>query len=65
MEAARSFEILVSYHITTWHYNPEDSDMNLHCHENLFPLFMKTKVRLKLKEQKFGKQESLGKVVGV
>jgi hypothetical protein len=34
MEAARSSEMLVSYHNTTWHHNPEEFDLNLHCHEN-------------------------------
>jgi hypothetical protein len=27
--------VLVSYHNTTWHHNPEDIDLNLHCCENL------------------------------
>jgi hypothetical protein len=31
IEAARSSETLVFYHITTWYHNPEDHDMNLHC----------------------------------
>jgi len=35
MEAARSSEVLVSYHITTWHHVPEDHDLNSHCCENL------------------------------
>jgi hypothetical protein len=35
MEAARSSETLVSYHITTWRHNPEDLDLNLHRRENL------------------------------
>jgi len=29
MEAARSSETLVSYHIT-WYHNPKDHDFNLH-----------------------------------
>jgi hypothetical protein len=28
MEEARSSESVVSYHISTWRQNPEDSDMN-------------------------------------
>jgi hypothetical protein len=35
MEAVRSSETSVSYHITTWHHNPEDRDLNLHRRENL------------------------------
>jgi len=32
MKAARSSEKLASYHITTWHHNSEDHDLNLqHC----------------------------------
>jgi hypothetical protein len=27
--------IFTSYHIITWCFNPEDSDMDLHCHEKL------------------------------
>jgi len=33
MEAAQS-EMLVFFHITTQHYNPDDHDFNYHC-ENL------------------------------
>jgi len=25
---------MISYHITTWCHNPEDQNLNLHCHEN-------------------------------
>jgi hypothetical protein len=32
MEAARSSETLVSYHSTTWSHNPEDLNLNYHCH---------------------------------
>jgi len=28
---AKSSKIMVSYHNTTWHHNPEDLDMNIHC----------------------------------
>jgi hypothetical protein len=28
MEAARSSKTLVSYHITTWHHNPDGSKLN-------------------------------------
>jgi hypothetical protein len=27
--------MLVSYNITTWCYNPQGHNLNLHCHENL------------------------------
>jgi hypothetical protein len=29
MEAARTLEMLVTYHNTTWHCNPEDLDMDV------------------------------------
>jgi len=35
MEAARSYELLVSYHITIRCHNPEDDNLNLHQCENL------------------------------
>jgi len=35
MEAARTFETLVSYRNTTWCHNPEDLDLKYHRHENL------------------------------
>jgi hypothetical protein len=35
MEAAKSFEMLVSYCNTTWHHNTEDIDLNLHHCRNL------------------------------
>jgi len=35
MEAARSFETLVSYHFTILCHNPEDNDLNLHHRENV------------------------------
>jgi len=35
METARSSKTMVSYHNTTWCHNPENLDLNFHCHENL------------------------------
>jgi hypothetical protein len=35
MEAARTSETLVHFYQTTWCYNPEDSHLCTHCHENL------------------------------
>jgi hypothetical protein len=35
MEAARTSEMLVNFYQTTWHYNPEDSHLRTHHHENL------------------------------
>jgi hypothetical protein len=32
MEAVWSFKILVSYHIATWHHNPEDYNLNRRDH---------------------------------
>jgi hypothetical protein len=34
IEATRSFKMVVSCHVTMWYHNPEDHDLNLHCHEN-------------------------------
>jgi hypothetical protein len=39
MEAARTSETLVNFHQTTWSYNPEDSHLHTHCHENLKSCF--------------------------
>jgi hypothetical protein len=35
MEAARTSEMLVNFYQTTRRYNPEDSYLRTHCHENL------------------------------
>jgi hypothetical protein len=35
MEAARTSETLVNFYQTTRRYNPEDSDLRIHRHENL------------------------------
>jgi hypothetical protein len=35
MEAARTSETLVNFYQTTRHYNPEDSHLCIHHHENL------------------------------
>jgi hypothetical protein len=35
MEAARTSETLVNFYQTTWRYNPEDSHLHSHRHENL------------------------------
>jgi len=34
MEAACTFETVVSYHDTTWLHNPEDLALKHHSHEN-------------------------------
>jgi hypothetical protein len=35
MEAASTSETSVNFYQTTWHNNPEDSHLHIHCHENL------------------------------
>jgi hypothetical protein len=35
IEGASFSEMLLSYHIPTWHHNPEDHDLSLHHHKNL------------------------------
>jgi hypothetical protein len=35
MEAARTSETMVNFYQTTPHYNPEDSHLRTHRHENL------------------------------
>jgi hypothetical protein len=35
MEAASTSETLVNFYQTTWRYNPEDSHLHTHHHENL------------------------------
>jgi hypothetical protein len=35
LDPARSSETLVTYHNIVWHHNPEDLNINVHCHENL------------------------------
>jgi len=37
MEAVQTSEILVPYHNTTWHHNPEDLNLN---HNTYFAFFM-------------------------
>jgi hypothetical protein len=34
-EAAKFSRMVVSYCNTTWHHNPENLDLNIHCHTNL------------------------------
>jgi hypothetical protein len=34
-EAIQTSETLVKFYQSTWHYNPEDSHLHTHCHENL------------------------------
>jgi hypothetical protein len=51
MEAARSFETFVSYHIATWLHNPEDLDLNLRRRERLkfcviYVLYSMTQLRI-------------------
>jgi hypothetical protein len=41
MEAARTSETLVNFYQTTRRYNPEDSHLRIHCHENLKSYFSK------------------------
>jgi hypothetical protein len=35
MEAARTSEVMADFYQSTWRYNPEDSHLYAHCHENL------------------------------
>jgi surface polysaccharide O-acyltransferase-like enzyme len=35
MEFVWTSETLVNLYQSTWHYNPEDSHLHTHCHENL------------------------------
>jgi hypothetical protein len=35
MDAVSASETLVSFCQTTWYYIPDDSDLHIHCHENL------------------------------
>jgi hypothetical protein len=35
MEVAWISAVMVSYNNTAWHYNPEDTDLKHHHHENL------------------------------
>jgi hypothetical protein len=47
MDAARTFEILVNFYQTTQHYNPEDSHLHTHHHENLRSKYLYFTVCLK------------------
>jgi hypothetical protein len=40
MEAARTSETLVNFYQTTWRYNPKDSHLRTHRHENLKSYFL-------------------------
>jgi hypothetical protein len=42
MEAARTSETLVNFYQTTQHYNPEDSHLRTHRHENLMIIYINT-----------------------
>jgi hypothetical protein len=35
MEAARTSETFINFYQTAQRYNPEDSHLHSHCHENL------------------------------
>jgi hypothetical protein len=35
MEAVQTSEMLVNSYQSKWHYNPADSHLHTHCHENL------------------------------
>jgi hypothetical protein len=35
MEAASTSEMSANFYQTTYHYNPEDTHLHTHCHENL------------------------------
>jgi hypothetical protein len=39
MEAAQTSETLVNLYQAAWHYNPEDSHLHTHYHENPKPNF--------------------------
>jgi hypothetical protein len=45
MEAARTSETLVNFYQTTRRYNPEDSHLRTHHHENLKSYFLNQLVR--------------------
>jgi len=60
MEAARTSETLVSYHITTRHHGPEDHDLNIWRRENLKSRTMKDSLHWMRYHLRKKKQLSVG-----